>query len=92
MVDIVSPNLTLSPLEIVARLAKGTHPLFIPALDLLAELEQMRPIDSAELLRRGDEIETALEEIRHISGRSAKIVRRCFQLKPAPLPKVVAGF
>ena len=92
MIDIVPSNHALSSLEIVTYLSNGTSPLSIPALDLLAELEQMRPLYADELLQRGAEIETALQEVHQISVHSAKIVRRCLQLKPVPLPKVVKGF
>ena len=60
MIDIVPSDDVLSSLEIVFRLFNGTSPLSIPALDLLAELEQMRPIYADELLQRGAEIEAGI--------------------------------
>ena len=80
---------------IAARLATGTHPTRIQAIELLNRLmavETKGALTAPYLLEVEPWIEAALHQAEQVAQDSQRIVARCLALKPVSLPRVPLGF
>ena len=80
---------------IAERLAAGTQPTRIQAIELLNQLiaaENEGELTVSYLLEAEPQIEAALHQAEQVAQASQRIVARCLALKPVPLPQVPLGF
>ncbi len=80
---------------IAERLAAGTQPTRIQAIELLNQLiaaETEGELTVSYLLEAEPQIEAALHQAEQVAQASQRIVARCLALKPVPLPRVPLGF
>lgn len=85
----------LSPALIAARLAAGTGPTRIKAIEVLREIEkteQAGNLSPAYLFEAEPRLEQALNQAEQVAQASQRITARCLSLKPVPLPRVPLGF
>lgn len=85
----------LTPAQIAGRLAAGTEPTRIQAVELLNRFitaENEGALTAASLLEAEPHIEAALHQAEQVAQASHRMVARCLALKPVPLPQVPLGF
>ncbi len=82
---------TVTTAQVIERLNQ-IQPLSVDAIPLIRELEPLNAagqIDVARLLQLGPRIEQALVQAERVSDESRRVVERCLELKPVPLPHTV---
>lgn len=85
----------VTPHLIADRLAAGTTPARLQAIDMLNRLmaaENEGELTVSYLLEAEPRIEAALHQAEQVAQASQRIVARCLSLKPVPLPQVPLGF